>query len=369
MKKVFRIFLLVLFGVIFIGTLVFLYSKSKKKPVIYQHSAPFVTNIIRKTVATGSVVPRKEVEIKSKVSGIIEKIYVEAGQIIREGDLIARIKVIPDMVNLNNAESRVERANISFNDSKMNYDRQKKLFESRVISEAEFQPYKTAFESAKEELDAAKSNLELIRDGVSKKAATGTNTLVKATIEGMILDVPVKEGSSVIESNTFNDGTTIASIADMGVMIFKGKVDESEVGKLHEGMNLILTIGAIEKEKYDAKLEYISPKGVLENGAVQFEIKAALELKKNSFVRAGYSANADIVLEERDSVLAIQESLLQFSGDTAFVEIINGPGKYKKCYVKTGISDGLNIEILSGLNKKDSIKVWNIIEKKEEQKP
>lgn len=366
MKKILRILLFIFIGVVFIGTLVFLYNKSKKKPVVFQHSAPFVTNIIRKTVATGSVVPRKEVEVKSKVSGIIEKIFVEAGQVIKEGDLIARIKVIPDMVNLNNAESRVERANISLNDTKINYERNKKLYELKVISESEFQPYKTAYETAKEELDAANSNLELIRDGVTKKAVTGTNTLVRATIGGMVLDVPVKEGSSVIESNTFNDGTTIASIADMGVMIFKGKVDESEVGKLHEGMNLILTIGAIEKEKYDAKLEYISPKGVLENGAVQFEIKAALELKKNTFVRAGYSANADIVLEERDSVMAIQESLLQFAGDTVFVEILSAPGKYKKCYVKTGISDGLNIEVLSGLSKKDSIKVWNIVENKEQ---
>ncbi len=362
MKKIIRIIIFSLIGVVFIGTLVFLYNKSKKKPIVFETSIPVTTNIIKKTVATGSVVPRREIEIKPKVSGIIEKIYVEAGQIIHQGDFIARIKVIPDMVSLNNAESRVERAKISFADAQNSYNRQKQLLDKKVISVSEFQPYETAMQTVKEELNAAESNLDLIRDGITKKSATGTNTLVKATISGMVLDVPVKEGSSVIESNTFNDGTTIASVADMGEMIFKGKVDESEVGKLSTGMDLILTIGAIENEKYQAKLEYISPKGVLENGAVQFEIKAALTLNKKSFVRANYSATADIVLEHRDSVLAIQESLLQFAGDTAFVEVLVAPEKYEKHFLKTGLSDGLNIEIISGIKKLDKVKIWNKVE-------
>jgi HlyD family secretion protein len=275
---------------------------------------------------------------------------------VRAGDQIARVKIIPNVVSLNEAESRFNQAKITLNNTKIEYDRNKKLYEQKVISMADFQRSELNFNTANQELEAADNNLQLIKKGTSKSMGNATNTIITAAISGMVLNVPVKVGNSVIESNTFNEGTTIASIADMKDMIFLGKVDESEVGKIKSGMDLIVTIGAITTEKYDAKLEYISPKGVSQDGAIQFEIKAAMKLKPGSFIRAGYSANADIVLERRDSVLSIAESLIQFSGDSAFVEIETGVQQYKKTYIKTGLSDGINIEVLSGLDKKSKLK-------------
>lgn len=358
MKKFFRILIVVVFVVAIVGTMFFLYQKSKKKPVIYETKTPFVANVIKKTVATGSIVPRKEIEIKPRVSGIVEEIYIEPGDIVKSGDLIAKVKIIPDMERLNTAESRVNRAKINYEQTKIEYDRQKKVYDQGVIPEADFQNYRLEFRTAQEELDAAENNLQLIKEGVTKKSGQVTNTLIRSTISGMVLDVPIEEGNSVIEANTFNAGTTIASVADMGEMIFKGKVDETEVGKIKTGMNLILSIGAIEDEQFDARLEYIAPKGVEENGAIQFEIKADVKLKKNNFVRAGYSANADIVLERKDSVMVIPESLLKFEkkGDSAYVEVETQPQEFEKRYITTGLSDGINIEVLSGVTKEDKIK-------------
>ena len=370
MKKIFRIFLLVLFLGIFVFTIGYLYKKSKKKPVVYELKSPYISNLIKKTVATGSVVPRKEITIKPQVSGIIEEIYVLPGTHISKGDLIARVKIIPNMVELNNAESRLNRAKIAYDDAKLVYDRQKKIYEQGVIPEAEFQQTRLSYKNASEEIESAESHLQLIREGVTKKSGGITNTLIRSTIEGMVLDVPVEVGNSVIETNNFNEGTTIASVANMGEMIFKGKVDETEVGKLKVGMPLILSIGAIETDKFDASLEYIAPKGKEENGAIQFEIKAAVKLKDKSFIRAGYSANADIVLDRRDSVLVIEEALLKFDKDTAFVELqTKVTQQFEKKIVKTGLSDGINIEVLSGLQKADKIKGKPAEEKKEEPKP
>jgi len=357
MKKIFKIFGFTLLGVVFVGTLVFLYKKSQAKPEIFEIQKAQVTNIVKKTVATGSVIPRKEIEIKPQVSGIVEEIFIVAGQKIKKGDIIARVKIIPDMVNLNNAESRVNRAKLTMDDERVNYERLSALFAKQVISKEEMQKAKLSFNSAKEESEAAENNLELIRKGVTKNSATTTNTLIRSTIEGMVLDVPVKEGFSVIQANTFNAGTTIGIIADMNDMIFQGKVDETEVGKIKEGMNIELTIGAIETEKFNAILKYIAPKGLVENGAIQFDIKADVKLKEGQFIRSGYSANANIVLEKRDSVLAIPEGLLKFEKDSAFVEVESSlPQKFEKKFVKTGISDGINIEIISGITKADRLK-------------
>lgn len=364
MKKIFRIILLVAVAAIFLGTMGFLYSKSREEPEVFETQQPVVTDIVKKTVATGSVVPRKEIEIKPKVSGIVDKIYVEAGQHIKKGDLIAKVAIIPDMVTLNSAESRVRKAEISLENARQEYNRQKTLYESGVTPEAEFQKVEIELRTAEEELETAKDNLQLIREGVSRRSGQATNTLIRSTIEGMVLDVPIEEGNSVIESNTFNEGTTIAVVADMGEMIFEGKVDETEVGKITTGMDLQLSVGAIEDTEFDATLEYISPKGVEENGAIQFEIKAAIELRADYFIRAGYSANANIVLDHRDSVLAISESLLQFEedSDSMFVEVEVAPQEFEKRYVKTGLSDGINIEILEGLSKEDKIKVVKLSE-------
>jgi HlyD family secretion protein len=365
MKKAFRIIGIVLLIGVFGGTLFFLYNKSKKKPDVFETKNPFVSNVFKKTVATGSVVPRFEIDIKPQVSGIIDELFVEAGDRVEKDQVVARIKIIPDMVNLNSAETRLNRAKINYDDAQNDYERQQGLFDKNVISFEEFKNAKVAYDSAKEELTAAENNLELIKNGVMKSAQTTTNTLVRSTITGMVLDVPVKVGNSVIQSNTFNDGTTIATVANMNDMIFEGKVDETEVGKINVGMPIELEIGAIEKEKFIAELEYISPKGKEENGAIQFEIKASVQLMQGQFIRAGYSANASIVLDKRDSVLVIPEGLLRFENDSSFVEIQTDiEQKFRKQHVQTGLSDGINIEITSGLNQETKIKGEKIDPKK-----
>lgn len=365
MKKVLRILGIVILVGAFGGTLFFLYNKSKKKDDVFETKNPFISNVVMKTVATGSVVPRYEIEIKPQVSGIIDELFLVAGDRVVKGQVVARIKIIPDMVTLNSAETRMNRSKINFEDAKTDYERQQKLFDKNVISYEEFKNSKVAYDSAKEELTAAENNLELIKNGVTKKAESATNTLVRSTIEGMVLDVPVEVGNSVIQANTFNAGTTIASVADMSDMIFEGNVDETEVGKIKEGMPIELEIGAIDKEKFAAILEYISPKGVEENGAIQFEIKANVQLLEGQFIRAGYSANANIVLEKKDSVMVIPEGLLKFENDSSFVEIELGEEQqFEKRFVQTGLSDGINIEITEGLKIEDKVKGEKIDPKK-----
>ncbi len=369
MKKVLRIVMWTIIVGAFLGTLAFLANKSKKKPVVYQIEKAQKINIIKKTIATGSILPRKEIQIKPQISGIVQDVFLVAGEMVTTGQVIARIKVIPDMISLNSAQSRVKQAELSFENEKIKYDRQKKLYDKNVISESEFQTAELAFNSGKEALYAAENNLEIIKEGVNKKAENASNTLIRSTISGMVLDIPIKEGNSVIQSNNFNDGTTIAIIADMSDMIFEGKVDETEVGKIIEGMPLKLTIGALEDVKFDANLEYISPKGVEENGAIQFDIKAQVKLQENQFIRSGYSANADIELERRDSVMAISEGLITFNGDSAFVQVITSdstiiPQEFEKRNIEIGLSDGLNIEVLEGITWNDQLKG----EKKQEEK-
>jgi HlyD family secretion protein len=274
--------------------------------------------------------------------------------------MIARIRIIPNMINLANAENRLNRAKLAYENAKIDLDRNQKLFESKMIAYADYQVIKLNFNNAKEELDAAENNIQLIKEGVSKSSGKATNTIVRSTIDGMVLDVPLKEGSSVIESNTFNEGTTIATVADMGEMIFEGKVDESEVGKIKPGMDLILTVGAIDADKFAATLEYIAPKGVKENGAIQFLIKARVDLKSNLFLRAGYSANADIVLAKKDSVFCLPESVLQFEKEQVFVEVETAPQTFEKRNLKTGLSDGINIEIIEGISNSDKVKDPNV---------
>jgi len=359
MKTFIKILVVLVMLAVFAGTLAFLYKKSSKKTIVYRTTTPVVNTIIKKAVATGSIVPRKEIEIKPQVSGVVEQIHVEAGDRVKAGDLLAKVDIIPDLVNLNKAESRLKIARIQVDDTKKSCDRRRKLFKKGIISESDLQRYEVAYSSAQEERVAAKTNLELVKEGIAKTMGTTTNTLIRSTIDGMVLDVPVEVGNFVIESNNFNAGTTIATVADMGEMIFEGKVDESEVGKIEPGMDLILTVGAIEHETFNASLEYISPKGLEEKGAIQFEIRAKVKLKQSHFLRAGYSANADIVLDRRDNVLAINESLLQFDSDKPFVEVATGPQKFEKRSIQTGLSDGINIEIVSGLEKTDKVKIWD----------
>lgn len=357
MKKLLKILMLVVL-IALVGWVVFyLYKQTKKSPVVYETEQPETSNIVKKTVATGSIVPRKEIQIKPQESGIITEIYVEPGDEVKQGDLIAKIQIIPEMVQVNEAENRLDKARLSFENASIEFERSRELYNNKVIAESQFLADKLAFETRQKDLESAENNLALIKEGVVKKAGAQTNTLIRSTTAGMVLDVPVEEGNSVIKSNAFNDGTTVALVADMGKMVFEGKVDETEVGKIREGMQLLLSIGALEEEKHEATLEFIAPKGVEENGAIQFEIKAAVKLKEGSLIRSGYSATADIVLDRRDSVLVIKEKLLTFSGDSTFVEVEKEPQVFEKQVIKTGLSDGIHIEVIEGLDKEAKVKV------------
>jgi HlyD family secretion protein len=355
MKKILKYLLFIGLGVLFIWTMYFLYTKSASKPDEYAVEKPRKNNVVKKTVANGKIVPRKEILIKPVVSGIIAELYVEAGDEVKKDQPLAKIKIVPDMLSLSNAENRVRNAEIGVQNAQLNYDRNKPLSDKGVISAAEMQGFDVALKNAKQELAAAQEALQVVRDGISRSSAG--NTIVRSTIDGMVLDVPVKEGNSVIERNNFNEGTTIASVADMADLIFQGKVDESEVGKVKLGMPVVLTVGAIEDARWDAELEYIAPKGVEENGAVQFEIRAAVKLKEGQRLRSGYSANADIVLEKRDSVLTVPESIVEFNkkGDSAFVQVKDGEG-WKRTWIRTGLSDGINLELLGGIKADTELK-------------
>ncbi len=367
LKKIRNIVLILLFVGIFIWTFYYLYQKSQTPPEVFQTTQAFDTTIIKKTVATGSVTPRKEVNMKSQVSGIIEKLFIVAGQQIKQGDVIAKIKIIPNMLNLANAESRVNAAQLAYDNSKIEFDRNQILYNQQVISKADFLLVENKLKSMAEELSAAKNNLQIIKEGVSNASGAVSNTFVKATISGMVLDVPVKEGGQVIESNTFNEGTTLCSVANMGEMIFEGKLDESEVGKVQAGMDIVLSIGAIDKSSFKAKLEYIAPKGVTENGAIQFLIRASISKDNSAFLRAGYSANADIILAKKDKVMALPEGVIQFEKEKTYVEVEKGNQHFEKRYIKTGLSDGINIEVLSGLKKGEKVKMPILADDKKEK--
>jgi len=356
MKKVLGALLALALLALFAGTLWFLWKKSQTVPVVYKTASPEIGDVVKKAVATGAVIPRKEIAVKPQVSGIIDSIKVEPGDRVKRGDLIAVIRVIPQTAALASAESRVNLARIRLEDAQRELDRRQHLFDEKVLEETALRAAILARDTAQEELAAAGDSLEVIRRGVPARSGQETNTLVRATMTGTVLDVPVKEGASVIESNTFNDGTTIASLADMGELIFEGKVDESEVGKLRTGMEMVLTIGALEPARFNALLEHIAPKGFEENGAVQFKIRAALHVTGDAVIRANYSANADIVLDRRTSVLTLSESLLTFEGDQPYVEVETSPQKFERRKVKTGLSDGIRIEIVEGLTKDDKVK-------------
>ena len=350
-------------GILIIGLLyaaLFFVKSNSKSAIEYDTKQPFTSSIEKKTVATGKVIPEDEVEIKPQISGIIDKIYLEEGVQVKAGDLIAKIKVVPNEQSLNQARGRVRNAEIALSNTKIEYDRNKALFDKGVISSQAFNNLKLSYDQASQEVDNSRADYQIIRRGSAGGSATA-NTNIRATVSGTILEIPVKEGDQVIQSNNFNDGTTIASIADLGKMIFEGKVDEGEVGKLELGMPLEISLGAIEKKKFDAKLKFIAPKGVEEAGAVQFKIEGDVEVDDDFMIRAGYSANASLILEKEDSILVIPEALLQFDRktDKPYVELAVGDQEWERKDVETGISDGVNIEIVSGLTKEDKVKVWN----------
>lgn len=386
----------------------YFYSQNDHDPVVYDTTKPEYLDIVKKTVATGSIKPRKEVNIKPQVSGVVDKLFVEAGEVVKKGQKIAKIKLIPSPVNINNAESSVElariryenakreltrqrevfdkkldvdQAKVNFDNAQQEEDRQRKLFEDGIIPEVDYNRFKldvnlrrSEYENAKllatnnmkqfesdvdirkQELDAAINNLQLLREGASKKSKQVSN-LVVSTVDGMVLAIPVEEGASVIERNTFNEGTSIAAVADMNSLIFEGKVDESDVGKLKEGMPLVLTVGAIQEEKFDATLEYISPKGEEEEGTVKFVVRAAVTPREDIFLRAGYSANGDIIIDKKDQVMSIKERDVIYKNDSTFVEVKTGDKEFEKKEIKVGISDGIQVEVLNGLDTATQIKV------------
>jgi len=381
MKRTTTVIVLVVIVLAFAASLYYLWDKNQENPVTYSTQTASVETIIVNTVATGSIVPEEEILIKPNISGVIEEVYVEAGEFVKQGDLIAKIRVIPNVSSLTSSKNNIasnrnslQTAEINFKTQKSLYDRQKQLFDKGVISANDFDQINNTYLQAKQRVDQAKidlqqsrQNYDIIKTGTTSGLGNIAQTQVRATVSGMVLDVPVKEGNQVIEANNFNEGTSIASLADISKMIFEGKVDESEVGKITEGLPLEITVGAIENQKFDAVLDYIAPKGVAENGAIQFEIEGSLKELDSSqtFIRAGLSANASIILEKADNVLAIKEALVQYDVKTKkpFVEVEVGDQEYERKDVELGISNGIFVEVKSGINETDKIKVWNQLQR------
>ena len=365
MKKYSKLFFSAIALVVFIGTFVFLWQKSLPKEIVYNEFTPKKESITKSTIITGRIEPRDEVNVKPQISGIISEIYKEAGETVTAGEVIAKVKVIPEMSQLTSAQSRVRLSEINLNQVKTDYERYKRLFDKQLVSASEYEKISQQYKQALEEKAAADEALLVVSEGISRSNANASSTLIRSTISGLILDIPVKVGNSVILSNTFNDGSTIASVANMSDLIFRGNIDESEVGRIHAGMPMTITIGALQNLRFDAVLEYISPKAVQSNGANQFEIKASVSVSDTIQMRSGYSANAEIVLAEVKDVLSVPESAIEFSGDSTFVYVIKGESSdktYIRTHVETGLSDGVKIEIRKGLTEKDMVRGSQIIE-------
>ena len=350
MKKFGRILMIILVAAVFIGTFVYLFQRSRPKEVRYQELTPEMGTIAKSTVVTGKIQPRDEVNVKAQISGIVAELYKQAGDQVKENEVIAKLKVIPEMSQLSSAQSRVRLSEVNLKQAQTNYDREKKLFDQQLVSAEAFEQVAQALKQAEEEYAASQESLEIVRDGVSSSNKSGSSTLVRSSVSGLILDIPVKVGNTVINSNTFNDGTTIATVADMDDLIFDGNIDETEVGRLHLGLPVIISVGALQDLHFDAALEYIAPKATESGGTNLFEIKATVKVPSDVTIRSGYSANAEIELQRAENVLMIPESALQFDGDDTFVYVLKEDGTYENRPVETGLSDGVNIEIKSGLS-------------------
>ena len=369
MKKILKIVVIVGIAVSLLFVLKYFKDANASEIIDYETEKPFYTSIVKEVIATGKLNPEDEIELKPQVSGIIDKILVEEGDIVKRGDLIARIRVVPNEQAVISANSRINSARLSYNNAKILFDRSKKLFEKGVISKQDFENSELSMEQSKEGLTQAQNDYKIIKKG-TLTGGSAANTNILAQISGTILEIPVREGDQVIESNNFNAGTTIATVADMTIMIFEGQVDETEVSKIEEGSEIKVILGALEEEEFNAKLTFVAPKGIELAGAVQFVIKANVNIPQNINVRAGYSANAIIKTGNKENILCIKESLLQFNRitDKPFVEIQQEDGSYKIKNVEIGISDGINVEILEGVTENDKIKVWNIITDDDEKK-
>ena len=363
MKKFGKILIFALIALVFLGTFFYLFKRSQPQEIQYQELSPAMGDISRSTVVTGKIQPRDEVNVKPQISGIVAEVYKEAGQMVQQNEVIAKLKVIPDMGQLSSAQSRVRLSEVNLKQARTNYDREKALFDKQLVSPEEFEKVQQALRQAEEEHAIAKETLEIVRDGVSSANKSGSTTLVRSTISGLILDVPVKVGNSVINSNTFNDGTTIATVANMNDLIFDGNIDETEVGRLHIGLPVRISVGALQDFSFDAALEYISPKATESGGANLFEIKASVSVPDSVTIRSGYSANAEIVLQQVKNVLTIPESAIQYDGDKTYV-FVKEVDEYVRRDVQTGLSDGVNIEIKSGLEMGQTVRGPQIISSK-----
>jgi len=364
MKKYSKLIIAVVIALIFIGTFVFLWQKSLPKEIVYSEFTPEKIDLQKTTIITGKIEPRNEVNVKPQISGIIAELMKEPGDMVQQGEVIAKVKVIPDMGQLSSAESRVRLAEINLHQVETDYARMESLHDQKLVSDEDFEKSRQQLRQAQEEKAAAVDALQVVRDGVSKSNASASSTLIRSTISGIILDIPVKVGNSVINSNTFNDGTTIATVANMQDLIFRGNIDETEVGQLNIGVPMKITIGALQDLQFDATLEYISPKATESNGANQFEIKAAVVVPADGKIRSGYSANAEIVLAQANQVLSVPESAIEFSGDSTFVYVVKSEGTphtYERKAVVTGLSDGVHIEIKEGLTADDKVRGPQII--------
>ncbi len=366
MSKTVKIIIGIVLVILLAVVLKYFKDSNSEEVIEYEVEEPFYDSIDTKAVATGKLNPEEEIELKPQISGIVDEIMVEEGDVVQKGDLIAKIRVVPNEQALVSANSRINTARLTYNNAKTLYDRNKVLFDKGVISKQDFERTELDLNQADESLRQAQNDYQIIRQG-SVSGGRGANTNIIAQISGTILEIPVREGDQVIESNNFNDGTTIATIADMNKMIFEGKVDEAEVGKIEEGKDIKVILGAIGQKEFPAKLTFVAPKGIEENGAVQFTVKADVEVDVQTNIRAGYSANAEIELASKDSTLVIREALVQFDRITeqAFVEVLTGENQYERKDIELGLSDGINVEILEGIAQGDKIKVWNKVEEED----
>lgn len=354
MNKIVKNSLLVVGGCLVAYTFYFLWKQSQPKVVTYELQQPEVRTLQKKTLATGKVEPRDEVNIKPQIQGIITELYRKAGDKVQAGDPIAKVAVIPDMNSLSQAQSQVRTTQLTLEQTEREFARVEQLYNKGVTSREEYEQSRSQLDKATESAKAAQDALDIVTEGISKRAGKINTTIVRSTVAGTILDVPVKIGTSVINANSYNEGTTVATVADMSDIIFRGHIDETEVGRLHEGMPINLTIGAVQGSELPAYLEYIAPKGSESNGAILFEIKAAAHIPDSIVVRAGYSANAEIILEERQDVLSVSEAAIEFQGDSTYVYRLTSsetasPQTFERMSVTVGMSDGMYIEIKNGV--------------------
>ena len=344
----------------FLFAIAYFVRTNSKSAIEYETTNPFISSIELTSVVTGKVIPEDEVEIKPQLNGIIEKILVEEGDTVQNGQLIAVIKVVPDERSVYGAQAQVTSSKLNLENGEKQLNRAKELFAKQIISQQEFEDAELRYNSAKENLKAAENDLEIIRNG-SVAGSSTANTNIRATLSGTILEIPVEVGDQVIAANNFNAGTSVAIIADLSQMIFEGKVDEAEVGNLTNGMKIIVSMAAIPNKEFDAKLKFVAPKGTEEGGAVQFKIEAELALDDDTFVRAGYSANGALVVNSKTDIMVIPEAVLQFDRKTQqpYVEIEIADQNFERRELETGLSDGIKVEVLSGVEMTDNIKIWN----------